>query len=724
MAQLKRKQNQKRTYTPKMMVGNPHHYFFYICKSRYYTMKIILTTFLLFVGLQAMSQGHLNCGTDEMHQKSFQEHPEYNAGITRAYERLQAETAAYIQQIKPKSGNPYIIPIVFHIIHNYGPENIADAQVLDAVRLINEQFRKRNADTTSIIQPFKAIAADCEIEFRIAQLDPNGNCTSGITRTVSALTSIGDHQVKSLIQWPPNKYLNVYICAEAAGLAGHSMMPPSADTIPQWDGIVMRHSYVGSIGTSSIMVKTVLSHEIGHFLNLQHIWGGNNVPNHYYLPVASAGNCAFDDDVADTPNTVGWQSCNIGGQSCGSLDNVQNYMDYSYCSMMFTEGQKLRMHAALNSTVANRNNLWQPANLVATGTDDVTFYLCNVKFDVSKTVLCAGASATFTDISSHGITTRTWTFPGGTATSATDSIVTVSYANPGKYDVSLKVGNGTSFIDTTLVDFITVLPTVGSINGMNEGFEYEAGYYQNWMTTEKESPINWEFKNVGFASGHSFSVNNFDTPIPTSYEFTSIPMDVSSLTDVAISFDWSYAKITGSGSDQLRVLISNSCGANWLSIKTLSASLLNTVANITAGPFTPSTDADWKNTLIASIPAAYRVNNLMVRFIYSNKGQNNIFIDNIQIGHPNELKTPQLSNTAFSVYPNPAQNELNFELGDNHGVKLIQIIATNGQVLRTFDTIPSDASFQLNLNGIDNGFYLIQLNGENGNQTIRQVINN
>ena len=685
-------------------------------------MKIIISAFLLFVGLNAFSQEHLHCGTDEMHQKLFQEHPEYNQGITRAFNRLQAETAAYMQQITPKSGNPYVIPVVFHIIHNYGPENIDDSQVLDAVRLINEQYRKRNADTTSIVAAFQGIAADCEIEFRIAQLDPNGNCTSGITRTVSTLGSVGDHQVKSLIQWPPDRYLNVYICEQAAGLAGHSMMPPAADTIPQWDGIVMQHAYVGSIGTSSPFKKTVLAHEIGHYLNLYHIWGGNNVPDYYYLPVASAGNCAFDDDVADTPNTIGWQTCNIAGQSCGTLDNVQNYMDYSYCSMMFTEGQKVRMHAALNSSVANRNNLWQPANLIATGTDDLTYYLCNVKFDVSRKVICAGESINFTDISSHGVTTRTWTFNGGTATSTTDSLTTVTYATPGKYDVTLKVGNGTSFIDTTLVDFITVLPTTGSIVGMNEGFEYELGYQQNWMTMPIEAPMNWDFTNVGFESNNAFFLNNFASPFATTYGFTSVPMDVTGLSQVAISFDWAYAKITGSLNDQLRVSISNDCGQTWQASKTLAASALKTVADISAGPFTPADDSAWKNTLISTIPQSFKVSNLLVRFTFDNKGQNNIYVDNIQIGNLAELKVAKLSNRNYSVYPNPAQSELNFELGENHGVNKIQITATNGQTVKVFNTVPVAAHFKLELDGIENGLYLIQLETSNGNQIIRQVI--
>ena len=222
------------------------------------------------------------CATDEMHQQLFNEHPEYNAGIVRAHEKLQGFTEHYIQQNHPKGGTPYIIPVVFHIIHNNGVENINDSQILDAVKQVNIQYRKMNADTSEIVASFESIAADVGVELRLAQLDPDGNCTSGITRTVSSLTNIGDHQVKSLIQWPPDQYLNVYVCNQAAGLAGHALLPAAADTIPAWDGIVMQHSYIGTFGTSEYFRRTVLSHEIGHYLNLQHIWGGNNVPDYYY----------------------------------------------------------------------------------------------------------------------------------------------------------------------------------------------------------------------------------------------------------------------------------------------------------------------------------------------------------------------------------------------------------------------------------------------------------
>ena len=388
------------------------------------SIKLLLFTILLFTFVNKLiaQERPYHCGTDEMRQQIYLQHPELIPGIAGASERLESFTKEFEKQPHQKSAPTYVIPVVFHVIHNYGQENISDAQIHDAIKQVNLQFRKLNPDTADIVNVFKPIAADCEIELRLAQLDPNGNCTSGITRTVSPLTAIGDHQVKSLIQWPPDKYLNIYVCNQAAGLAGHAMLPADADTIPEWDGIVMQHSYLGTIGTSEYFKRTVLTHEIGHYLNLQHIWGGNNVPNYYYLPCGDAGNCAFDDGVADTPNTIGWQTCSLGAYSCSSLDNVQNYMDYAYCALMFTEGQRTRMHACLNSPVAGRNNLWTPANLATTGTDDATYYLCQAKFDVDKRVICVGESITLTDVSVHGALSRTWTVTGANLSSTTDSV--------------------------------------------------------------------------------------------------------------------------------------------------------------------------------------------------------------------------------------------------------------------------------------------------------------
>jgi hypothetical protein len=258
----------------------------------------------------------------------------------------------------------YTIPMVFHVIHENGNENISDEQIYDAIAVLNRDFRKLNPDTSDIIDAFAGIAGDARVEFRLATIDPNGNCHSGINRIVSPLTNDGSNSdMKALSYWPRNKYMNVWICAEiGSGIAGFTNLP--GDVNGNWgafeDGIVLRSDYVGSIGTSSPIKSRTLTHETGHWLNLYHTWGPTNSP-------ADPTNCDFDDNVTDTPNTVGYTSCNIDGASCGSLiDNVQNYMEYSYCSRMFTEGQTTRMRAALLSNTAQRNNLWSAANLEST----------------------------------------------------------------------------------------------------------------------------------------------------------------------------------------------------------------------------------------------------------------------------------------------------------------------------------------------------------------------
>ncbi len=675
---------------------------------------ILLTSF-------SFAQEHIHCGTDEMHQQLFLQHPEYNAGIIRANDRLQQFTEAYIQN-PPKDGDPYIIPVVFHIIHNYGPENIGDAQIHDALRQLNIQYRKLNDDTASIVQVFKSRAADCNIEFRLAQLDPNGNCTSGITRTVSELTMIGDHQVKDLIHWPPNKYLNVYVCNQAAGLAGHSMMPAAADTVPEWDGIVMQHSYLGTIGTSEYFRRTVLSHEVGHFLNLQHIWGGNNVPEYYYLPVGASGNCAFDDDVMDTPNTIGWQTCNLAGQTCGELDNVQNYMDYAYCALMFTEGQKQRMHAALNSPVAGRNNLWQQANLEGTGTDDLTYYLCGAKFMSDKIVICAGETVNFTDISYHGVTDRLWTFESGTATSLTDSIVSVTFSQPTSCTVTLKVSNGDDTLEVVMEDYITVLPA-GSIAGINQAFENDQPYYDNWITVDNGVPYNWDFTNTGYESSRSFKLDNFNGEVNTTYEFFSHPMDASGLSDLAISFDWAYGRIEGSEVDFMKVLVSEDCGGTWHVVKSyIGSSSMKTVEGFVTGPFMPADETQWKSALITNISPSYLTDKLMVKFQFDNKGNNNIYVDNIQVGHPDQLSLNTLSKQNVTLYPNPANESVTVELGEKHGVESIVVYNLAGQVVKTFSKIGQSPAVELSVKDLVDGYYLFHIESSRGEVIIPQVV--
>ncbi|MDX1653214.1 MAG: M43 family zinc metalloprotease [Brumimicrobium sp.] len=690
-------------------------------------LRSLLVIVLFFYSLNGINaQEHLfPCSTDEMHHRLFTNHPEFNAGIIAANEELEAFTAAYISQANNhKNGNPYIIPVVFHIIHDYGMGNIDDAQILDAVNQVNLQLRKLNGDTSDIVNDFIPLAADTEIEIRLAQLDPNGNCTNGITRTVSELTNIGDHQVKSLIQWPPDKYLNIYVCNQAAGLAGHALLPAAADTIPQWDGIVMQHSYVGTIGTSDYFRRTVLTHEIGHYLNLQHIWGGNNVPGYYYLPVAHPDNCNEDDGVNDTPETIGWQSCNLSGTSCGTLDNVQNYMDYAYCARMFTEGQKLRMHAALNSNVANRNNLWSTNNLIATGTSGDTNYLCQAKLSADKKTICVGETITFSDISYHGVNQRNWTFQGGNIAVSSDSVVQVSFNTPGIYDVSLEVGNGTNSVSVTYLDFIRVMESPGTSNGLIESFEFHSLTESRWMTENEENPFTWDFAGSGFNSDSSFFVNNFDGPADVEHAFHSTPFNASGMTELTIHFDYAFARRTSDNNDILRIQVSNNCGDTWSTRKTISTSNLISVQDTVITPFFPGSQADWKQEVVSLSTASFLVDDLLIRFLFESDGGNNLFVDNILIADSQSLYlNEEYVVDEVKIYPNPSSGTVEIYFPENFKMQNIQIYDSYGKRVMNEAFSISLPSVKLPLKGLGAGQYFVHISDESGlHRTIKKLI--
>ena len=672
-------------------------------------IKFTATVVVCLVVLNGLSQseGHFNCATDEMHQHLYETHPNIVPGVLRAHQQLKEDTESYTRSMN-RNQDPYIIPVVFHIIHNYGVENIDNAQILDGLRQANIQLRKQNGDTVDIVSAFEGIAADVEIELRLAQLDPDGNCTSGITRHVSPLTYVGDHEVKSIVQWPPDQYLNVYVCNQAAGLAGHALLPHAADTVPQWDGIVMQHSYVGTIGTSNFFRRTVLTHEIGHYLNLQHIWGGNNVPNYYYLPVGQASNCDHDDEVADTPLTIGWQSCNLSGVTCGSLDNVQNYMDYAYCALMFTEGQRDRMHACLNSSVANRANLWTTSNLEATGTDGVTSYLCGAQFNATKRIACVGETIELSDVSYHGIVSREWSVIGGQLSSPTDSVITVVFSQPGRYAVTLSVSDGVNELTTTEADWFVILPEQGDRDYVIEDAEHQGNFDARWVVVDQGTPTNWEITTPGNNSDHALFIENINGPAGAEYIFQSQPIDASQLNAIAVQFDYAFSKQLETDNDVLQVQISNNCGETWVTRRTLTATALESNEGPTSDYFVPNAE-QWKSNLVEILTAQYLVEDLLFRFRFASGGGNNIYLDNINIGHPASLDlVSEAAMSPLELYPNPTRDRVYIRTTNGEVVNEIQVYNAQGQLM--VHQLVGDASEQeISTEGWSRGVYTVHI---------------
>jgi PKD repeat protein len=623
-------------------------------------ISLMLSVIWSFAGAQ--EQPILFCGQTEAWEKLMRRHPSAHGDIERANEELEAWTREY--EATRAGGDDqeiYIIPVVFHIIHNNGPENISNDQIYNAVEILNRDFRRQNSDIALVVDEFTDITADIGIEFRLATKDPQGNCTSGINRVISDLTYEGDDDMKDLIYWPRNKYLNVWVCADAAGAAGYTNLPAnvSASWLASEDGIVIRADYTGAIGTSNNTRSRTLTHEVGHWLNLYHTWGPGNNPG-------ISTNCNQDDNVSDTPNTIGWTSCTIAGSSCNnSVDNVQNYMEYSYCSRMFTIGQANRMRAALTSSVAQRNQLITTNNHNATGVLNPP--LCAADFSADKTNMCMGETVQFTDLSFHGITSWTWNFGDGTILTGSDPDIhrnpTHTFNTPGTYTVTLSVSNGNGDLEVSQENFIVVLDTAELESPLQEGFE-GAWPSSTWSIVNYDNGISWEVTPAASFSGDkSARLRNFNNNvIDATDELISSTFDMTGADTVYLSYRWSYANRVVETDDRFRIFISADCGQNWEMIRLRRGSTNLPTADPSNFSFVPSLESQWGEEVLLIDNPAYMTSSFRVKFELQSKGGNNLYLDDINIWSGDQelvgLEEVELFN-GLVLYPNPSQDLLN-----------------------------------------------------------------
>ncbi|HRH64707.1 MAG TPA: M43 family zinc metalloprotease [Bacteroidia bacterium] len=615
-------------------------------------MNVLRLALVLFLLLNYTTRGQelKTCATTEVYKEAVKKHPE----ILMQQQELEQFTARYEQEHRNQrsgGGIAYVIPVVFHIVHNYGPENISDEQVYDAIRVLNEDYSKQNADTTMIVPSFLGIAGNSQIEFRLANKDPQGNCTNGIDRVVSPLTMSADDGAK-LNPWPYQNYLNIWVinsfAGPMAGAAAYAYYPGTAFPT-NVDGIISLYSYVGSIGASTLNRSRVLTHEVGHYLNLAHVWGSTNQP----------GVACGDDGVSDTPETKGWVSCSLNGAVCNPpiVENVQNYMEYSYCGVMFTQGQKTRMHAALNSSAGSRSSLWTQGNLTATGTDGFSAQVCipNTDFTADENTICTGATVNFHDLCWNGDPTAwSWDFPGGTPSTSTDSFPAVVYNTAGTYDVTLTASNSTGSSSFTRTAYVRVSGTPSQSIPFSESFEVPASFPgTDGYILNPDNGATWTRVTTAASSGtSSIRMNNYSNSSGQIDKWFMPPMDFSNVTQPTMTFKVANAQRNSSSGDELRIAGSMNCGHTWNYRFSKSGAVLST-AGIVSTAFTPNS-SQWRLEPVTLNPFALKPN---VRLMFENisDGGNNTYIDEININGTlvgvDEVEDIQLG---FALYPNPA----------------------------------------------------------------------
>ncbi|MFK7807875.1 MAG: T9SS type A sorting domain-containing protein [Saprospiraceae bacterium] len=295
-------------------------------------MRILSLLLMLFFSYSLdVNAQQRDCGTMEYLEQQIQNSPKRAAKM----EQIEKATKAYLSNNNKVVDGIITIPVVVHVVWNTAAENISTAQVQSQIDILTEDFRRLNSDADGTWPQ----GDDSEIEFCLATTDPNGNPTDGITRTNTSNSSFsGNDNVKFNSSgghdaWPSSDYMNFWVCDLSGGLLGYAQFPGGPAST---DGIVCDYQYVGDIGTATFPYELgrTATHEVGHWLNLYHIWGD--------------GGCGVDDAVSDTPlSDASNGGCSTGHVSCGTVDMVQNYMDYSYdaCMNLFTTGQKSRMRA-------------------------------------------------------------------------------------------------------------------------------------------------------------------------------------------------------------------------------------------------------------------------------------------------------------------------------------------------------------------------------------------
>jgi len=279
-----------------------------------------------------------------VHELLAETKPEYRARRLEVEEQTRRSLAS--GQAMRVAAKLITLPVVVHVVHRTDEENISDAQVKSQIAALNRDYRARNRDKSNVPAPWKSLVVDSKIQFALATKDPGGKRTSGITRTVTTASSFDvNNGVKSkktggVDPWPTDRYLNFWVCNLGDGLLGYAQFPGGPEAT---DGVVILYTAFGTQGTATAPFNKgrTATHEVGHFLNLRHIWGDRN-------------DCSGNDFVADTPAA---QAANFGKPkfphvTCNNGPNgdmFMNYMDYvdDAAMVMFTTAQIARMNATL-----------------------------------------------------------------------------------------------------------------------------------------------------------------------------------------------------------------------------------------------------------------------------------------------------------------------------------------------------------------------------------------
>jgi len=648
-----------------------------------------------------------------------------------AEERIRAglEKNAFGQTEKSNADSIRIIPVVVHVIHNGGSENISFAQIESQIRILNEDYGKLPGT------PGDGSGVDTGVRFCLAKKDPQGRCTNGVVRLKTPLTNhkpVERTMLKELSFWDNTRYLNMYVVKTIEGnIGGYASFPY---TPPDEDGIVVRATLFGDEGTAAASGGRTTTHELGHWFGLYHTFNGG----------CGQDTCADGDFVCDTPPAANPNStCNLNANSCSNdnpnlPDQVRNYMDYTpdACKNMFTQGQKDRIQATLDTV---RTLIWSPDNLLATGCDSAYQppAVCPVAADfVTLTpTVCTGNSAYFMDRSLNEATSWQWFFPSGNPATSTAQNPTVTYDTVGVFDVTLIAANAEGSDTLTLVGYLEVTePGIGDPLPFVRNFD-DGQYPPEGITIyNPDAQIAWELDSLAAKSApFSMRINNLDNTNYGTLDWLELPfLDLSTAhpdSTLRMTFWWAYARSDANFSDELIVQLSKDCGFTYVPIFSKSGNALVTGPTQTT-PFIPDS-TQWKKASI-NLNAYRDERYVKIRIVNVTDGGNNLYVDDLNIGDGSD-------GNPTAVMPLPSSDPFpNLRLTtDRAGGRLLLwanvaerlpfdavLFDAAGRVVRGWqdETIkPSSPAAVLQVRELASGMYFLHLKNETGARAVKMV---
>lgn len=572
----------------------------------------------------------------------------------REKKRLRANNRSARQ-----SAAPYKIPVVVHVIHNGEAigtgANITEAQILSQLRVLNEDFNRQNADATNTPAEFQSVVGSLDIEFVLARQDPDGQATNGIVRVDgnhASWSMTDNYEMKSLSYWPAEEYMNIWVCNLTDGHAGYAQFPESdlpgmenSSTNRLTDGIVIWHRAFGSEDDGPFNLDRVFNkgrtatHETGHFLGLNHIWGDDV-------------DCDGTDYVTDTPN----QGASTNGcpthpriDNCGSVVMFQNFLDYSddACMNLFTQGQIDRMAVVLENSPRRASLTTSPALQEPDPLPNDLGIRTIVFPDAS---VCSNTLTPILELRNYGsnvissarirfvvdgvvVQSRDFTLSLAPQQSVQVSFNPVTMTS-GTHDISFQVlttnGGTDSGSYNDLKTSTVIIPFFGSAP-LTENFSTQP---QGWITRNPDGQMTWEIvtapNNTTTNKALKMNFYDYEDKIGEIDVFLSPVLDLSTVPAATLTFEVAYARYQASN-DRLQVVALINCEdrLDGTILYNKAGDALKT-APATSQPFTPADGTQWRKELV-DLSSLIGMSRVQLAFVGINDWGNNLYLDNISL---------------------------------------------------------------------------------------------